>query len=252
MAVGVSESNGAESAVRVPGREVHHAEALAWLAEHPAQEGTSVVTSLPDLSEVPALGFEGWRAWFLDAAERVMAWLPADGLAIFYQSDVRRKGSWVDKGYLIARAAEAAGADMVWHKVVCRKPPGTITHGRAGYAHLLCFSREARPVPRHWGPDVIVEAALLPWSKAMGVAACRAACRFLLEESQTRRVVDPFCGRGTALAVANEFGFDAVGIDLGTRACRHARKLVLPEPGASEPSGVTGADSSACPGRALL
>jgi hypothetical protein len=214
-------------------RVVHHAEALGWLAANPAADGVSVLTSLPDSAELPALGFEGWRSWFLQAAERVLCWVPAAGAAIFYQSDVRRSGVWVDKGYLVARAAEAAGMQMVWHKVVCRKPPGTITHGRAGYAHLLCFSRGARPVPRHWGPDVILEASLLPWSKAMGVAASRVACRFLAEETETRVVVDPFCGRGTALAVANEFGFDAIGVDHGARACRHARKLVLPSPGAA-------------------
>ena len=45
----------------------------------------------------------------------------------------------------------------------------------------------------------------------MGVEACRLACRFLREESETKLVVDPFCGHGTALAVANHFGFDALG-----------------------------------------
>jgi hypothetical protein len=148
-------------------------------------------------------------------------------VAIFYQSDVRRQGTWIDKGHLVACGADAAMASLVWHKIVCRKPPGTITHGRASYAHLLCVSKTARETPRHWGPDVIVEAALLPWSKAMGVEACRVACRFLVEETQTRTVLDPFCGRGTALAVANQFGFGAIGVDHGARSCRAARKLVL-------------------------
>ena len=30
-----------------------------------------MVTSLPDISEVPHLGFEGWRRWFEDTAKRV-------------------------------------------------------------------------------------------------------------------------------------------------------------------------------------
>jgi tRNA/tmRNA/rRNA uracil-C5-methylase (TrmA/RlmC/RlmD family) len=45
--------------------------------------------------------------------------------------------------------------------------------------------------------------------------------------SSTRVVVDPFCGHGTALAVANHFGFDALGIELSTRKVRAARRLVL-------------------------
>jgi tRNA G10 N-methylase Trm11 len=69
----------------------------------------------------------------------------------------------------------------------------------------------------------------MPWSRAMGVTACRVACQFLRDETETRVVVDPFCGRGTALAVANAMGFDAVGVDLGAKRCRAARKLVVSE-----------------------
>jgi tRNA G10 N-methylase Trm11 len=59
----------------------------------------------------------------------------------------------------------------------------------------------------------------------MGVNACRVACRFLLDETSCRRVVDPFCGRGTVLAVANALGLDALGIELGGKRCRIARNL---------------------------
>jgi tRNA G10 N-methylase Trm11 len=67
----------------------------------------------------------------------------------------------------------------------------------------------------------------MPWSRAMGVEACRVALRFVREETATRLVVDPFCGRGTVLAVANAMGFDALGIDLGAKRCKAARALTL-------------------------
>ncbi|HEY4107277.1 MAG TPA: hypothetical protein VGM44_25440, partial [Polyangiaceae bacterium] len=105
--------------------------------------------------------------------------------------------------------------------------PGTIAHGRASYSHLLCFARQPRKALSHPGPDVLADAGHMPWSKAMGVEACRLACRFLREESQTRFVLDPFCGHGTALAVANHFGFDALGVEVSTRKVRAARRLVL-------------------------
>ena len=35
----------------------------------------------------------------------------------------------------------------------------------------------------------------------MGVTACEVACRYLADETETRTIVDPFCGRGTVLAV---------------------------------------------------
>jgi len=211
----------------MPTRQIIQAEARAWLAEHPAPEGTSVITSLPDVSEVPERGFEGWQAWFAESARAVLRWVPAPGLTLFFQSDIRHRGRWVDKGYLVQRAAELEGATLLWHKIVCRRPPGSIAHGRASYSHLLCFAREPRPDITHPGPDVIPDAGHMPWSKAMGVEACRLACRFLYEESQTKLVVDPFCGHGTALAVANHFGFDALGIELSARKVRAARRLVL-------------------------
>jgi hypothetical protein len=210
-----------------PTRQIIQAEACAWLAENPAPAGASVITSLPDVSEVPERGFEGWKAWFGEAARAVLRWVPGPGLAIFFQSDIRHEGAWIDKGYLVQRAAESEGRTLLWHKIVCRRPPGTIAHGRASYSHLLCFAHAPRKTITHPGPDVLADAGHMPWSKAMGVDACRLACRFLREETATRLVVDPFCGHGTALAVANHFGFDALGIELSTRKVRAARRLVL-------------------------
>src|ERR1700760_2662423 len=104
--------------------QVIQTEALGWLEANPAGARTSLFTSLPDLSELPELGFEGWRVWFVQAARVLLRWLPADGSAIFYQSDIRQRAVWVDKGYLVMRAAEQEGAQLIWHKIVCRSPPG--------------------------------------------------------------------------------------------------------------------------------
>jgi hypothetical protein len=185
-----------------------------------------VVTSLPDVSEVPEMGFDRWRAWFLDAARRIIRWVPDDGVAIFFQSDIRYRGVWIDKGYLVLRAAEEEQALLVWHKIVCRKPAGTISHGRSTYSHLICASRTLHP-PRRPGPDVLADTGLMTWKKAMGVNACRLVCRYLKDETATRVVVDPFCGHGTVLAAANELGLDALGVELSAKRCRVARNLTL-------------------------
>ncbi len=210
-----------------PLREVIQGEALAWLDEHPAEPGSSVITSLPDISELPELGFEGWRSWFIAAAERVLRWLPDDGVAIFYQSDIRWQNVWIDKAHLVHSAVDNAGHELVFHKIVCRSAPGTISWGRASYSHLLCAARAALAGSRKPGPDVLPDAGAMPWSRAMGVEACRLACSFLRDNTSTRRVVDPFCGKGTALAVANTYGFDALGVERSGRRCRAARKLII-------------------------
>ncbi len=207
-------------------RRIIQADALAWMDDNPADPAASVVTSLPDVSELQ-LDFDAWRSWFVGAARRVMRWVPEQGVAIFYQSDIRHRGAWIDKGYLVMRAAEEESATMLWHKIVCRHPPGTISLGRPSYSHMICVTRGERGPMRRPGPDVLADAGHSPWSRAMGVGACRVACRFLLEETETRIVVDPFCGRGTVLAVANEMGLDALGVDISAKRCRAARALKL-------------------------
>lgn len=213
----------------MPGRrQVLQAEAVSWLAETTAAPGTSVVTSLPDVSELPQLDLEGWRTWFADAARAVLRFVPDAGAAIFYQSDIRRGGVWIDKAYLVQRAAEREGKNLLFHKIVCREPADTPIRGRPGYAHLLCFSAASLVDQRSPLPDVLGAPGFMSWSKATGEAACRLACDFLLRHTTTRLVVDPFCGQGTVLAVANALGLDALGIDISARKCRAARRLMRP------------------------
>jgi len=206
-------------------RLVHQGDALDWLGANAPLAGASVVTSLPDVSELPALGFEAWQAWFAGAAELVLRSVPDDGVAIFFQSDIRHAGLWVDKGALVTRAAERAAVPLVFHRIVCRKPPGTVTFGRATYAHLLGFARRLRPSRAR--ADVLPDGGGVAGRKAMGSLAALEACRFIRDETPTRTVVDPFCGWGTVLAAANALGMDAIGVDLSSRMCQRARSLTL-------------------------
>jgi hypothetical protein len=208
-------------------REVHHGDALPWLRARTPLVGCSVVTSLPDVAEMAGMSLDAWTRWFEDAARLVLDSVPDDGVAIFFQSDVKRGGAWIDKGALVQRAADAAGARLLFHKIVCRKPAGTVTFGRASYSHLLAYSRGVHPKPERATADVLPDAGFQPGVKAMGVAACVDACRFIARETTTRTVVDPFCGYGTVLAVANALGLDAIGVDLAARMCRRARTLTV-------------------------
>jgi hypothetical protein len=77
----------------------------------------------------------------------------------------------------------------------------------------------------------------MTWPKAMGGAACAAACLLCRaaaavgpESSRQRQrplVIDPFCGQGTVLAVANEMGMDALGVELSRKRCRTALTMRL-------------------------
>ena len=120
--------------------------------------------------------------------------------------------------------ADAAGSHVLWHKIVCRVAPGAITFGRPAYAHLVCLSRERRLAPGASTPDVLPTLGAMTWSRAMGSAACEAAVTFVASIG-ARTVVDPFCGYGSVLAIANAHGLDAIGVELSKRRVARARKL---------------------------
>ena len=207
-------------------RIVHNADAMVWLQAQGKLVGASIVTSLPDVSELPHLGLDAWRRWFEDAAALVMECTSDQGVAIFFQSDIKHGGFWIDKGALVSRAAERARMSCLFHKIVCRKPPGSSSFGRATYAHMLGFARGPRG-GKQARIDVLPDGGFQPGPKSMGVQACVDACQFVKCETTTRTVVDPFCGWGTVLAVANALGLDAVGVDIAPRMCRRASKLQI-------------------------
>jgi hypothetical protein len=208
----------------VPSRIVHCTEGVAWLRAQTFDARHAVITSLPDVSET-TMPFEAWRQWFSDTSRLICERLAPAGVAVFFQTDIKREGRWVDKAYLVQRGAEAAGSFQLFHKVVCRAPPGMTTFGRPAWAHLLAFSRALQIDPGESTPDVLPRLGEMPWARAMGVEACEAAVRFVKAQAKASVVVDPFCGLGTVLAVANRHGLDAVGVELSRKRAERAQTL---------------------------
>ena len=208
-----------------PRRTVHCADALQWLPQQALDAHESIFTSLPDSSEVRRLTFDAWTQWFRDAAEAVVRATHPDAVAIFYQTDVKRDGGWVDKSFLVQQGAQAAGARLLWHKIVCRAPAGTATGPRPGYAHLLAFSHNLRDVAEEATADVLPQLGTMTWPRAIGLAAAEAAITWLRDRAGARCIVDPFCGMGTVLAAANRLGLDAIGVELAPSRAQRARDL---------------------------
>jgi DTW domain-containing protein YfiP len=199
----------------------------------------NIVSGLPDISEVrPKVSPPQYEAWCIEVVTRMMQLLPDDRVAIFYQTPGRysgEDGSWLDKQYLVTAGARAAGALCVWQKIVLyqdsvgRKRGGT----RAGFVTLLCFSKGHR-VPRdHATVDVLSDRGHMAYSHATGEAACAAAIEYCLEAAERGAptsddasaagpIVDPFCGYGSVLAVANAYGLPAIGLDVSLKCCAKA------------------------------
>ncbi|MFA6960016.1 MAG: DNA methyltransferase [Opitutaceae bacterium] len=211
----------------IPLREVQCSDAIPWMQARGRIDGACAVTSLPDVSEV-GKSLPVWRAWFLDAVRLVVDAVPDESAALFFQSDIKRDGVWIDKGAMVIRAAEDAGAQVLFHKIVCRRPPGMLTYGRPGFTHLIAVSRAMKCPDVLPLPDVIIDAGRLPWVRAMGVRAAGHAVRFARDHVGAKTIFDPFCGVGTVLAVANTLGLDALGVELSRKRCEQSRLLTVP------------------------
>lgn len=188
--------------------------------------GVCAVTSLPDVSEVN-LTLPAWRDWFLEAVRLVVDAVPAESAALFFQSDIKRDGAWIDKGALVVRAAEDAGTRVLFHKIVCRRPPGTLTYGRPGFTHLIAVSRAMKCPDVLPLPDIITDAGRQPWVRAMGIRAAAHAVRFARDVAGAKTILDPFCGVGTVLAVANALGLDAIGVEKSRKRAEQSRLLTV-------------------------
>lgn len=214
-------------------REVICQDALDWLERAGTLEGCSLVTSLPDFSEFTGWTLVDWKTWFVAAAHRVLACCPQQGMCIFYQSDIREQGVWVDKAYLVQAAAEKLAIPLLWHKIACRVPAGSNLHSRAGYGHLLCFSPQLRPGPERAYADVLPRVGPSNWNRGLGLEVCRFIVRQVKQHTPSHTLVAPFCGQGLILAVANQSGLRAVGIERSRKRARAALAAQLP----TEPQG---------------
>lgn len=208
-------------------RTVHCEDALAWLEGQGDLTASSFVASMPDISEFPGYSLEQWKEWFTKAAELILRKTSPDGVTIFYQSDIKHDGVWVDKGYLCQKAAEAVGAQTLWHKIVCRAPAGVATFGRPAYSHILCFSQALKLDPGRSTADVLPSLGEKTWERGMGLEAAVMIAKFIKAHTKGHTVVNPFCGMGTMLAAANGVGLSAIGIERSPKRAEAARKLTL-------------------------
>jgi hypothetical protein len=211
-------------------RVIHCEDALVWLSNSPVLDGCSLIASMPDISEFHGFSLAAWKEWFIKTAILVLSRTPDDGVTIFYQSDIKIDGAWIDKGYLCQKAAESLGHELLWHKIICRVQPGKVTFGRPAYSHILCFSKGVRIHDLgNSTPDVIPEIGEKTWERGMGLEACLMIGKFITTHTTTKTLVHPFCGQGAMLAVANGLGLRGIGIERSPKRAEIARVLTVNE-----------------------
>lgn len=212
-------------------REVFCDDAIEWLNQGHIPQDASLIASMPDISEFPKYTLTEWKEWFTSTAKLILEKTPENGVSVFYQSDIKQESIWVDKAYLVQRAAEEVGSELLWHKIVCRFPAGTITFGRPAYSHVLCFSKKFRPDLSKSTADVIPVIGEKTWERGMGLEACQMIAKFIARETQSKTLIHPFCGEGGMLAAANSHGLNAIGIERSPKRVEKARRMEISSDG---------------------
>lgn len=206
-------------------RQVEAVDAIHWLQERSITQGEAYVASLPDISEFPGYSLSEWKDWFEQTAELILSKTHPDSVTVFYQSDIKIDGKWIDKGFLVQKAAERVHSHLLWHKIICRVSPGEATFGRPSYSRILCFSKKLSCDVSKSTPDVIPSMGIKTWERGMGPMACMMIAKFIKDQTECHSIVHPFCGQGLMLAVANAYGLNATGIERSAKRAEMARKI---------------------------
>ena len=199
-------------------RKIFCKDAMKWL---PTQKNLdAIVTSIPEMEEMK-MDIKEYIPFFRAAAMACMKSVKDTGYVVFLQTD-RKYHGWIDKSYHTSFVAEEAGLHMVWHKIALRTDVGKTDLFRPTYSHMVCYTKlgsVGKPFP-----DVLARGDVT-YSHAFGRDAVRRICEYLKAQG-VRTIVDPFVGSGTTVAVANELGINAIGVDIEPSQCAKARLLL--------------------------
>ena len=198
-------------------RKVYCQDALKWLTKN--LENECIITSMPEMDEM-AMKIKEYEVFFRFSARLCLSSIKDDGYCIFLQTDRKHHG-WVDKGYWITDEARELGFHTVWKKIVLNKDVGRSDLFRPTYSTMLCFTKKGAIGSLF--PDVIYSGEKT-YSNAFGVDAVSLSVEYVKDQG-IKEIVDPFCGSGTTLAIANNFGLDAIGVEIDKKMCEIARKL---------------------------
>eukprot|EP00026_Physarum_polycephalum_P011539 Phypoly_transcript_11773.p1 GENE.Phypoly_transcript_11773~~Phypoly_transcript_11773.p1 ORF type:complete len:221 (+),score=35.05 Phypoly_transcript_11773:246-908(+) len=178
---------------------------------------------------------EEWKEWFMGVCTLIFKKLPESECAIFCQTDIKiAQGNqfeeWVDKSYLCQKACEGSDCKLMFHKIVAFNSDTEkiyLYYGKlTGYSHMLCF-RKKTCLHSEIIPDVIFRGDQV-WEKGSGFNSTLNAVKYC-KHLGSKCIIDPFCGKGSILAVANHLGLNAIGVEIKGNLSRQAMNLKVDE-----------------------
>lgn len=200
-----------------PKRNVFCDDSKKWLV---GKRFKIIITSLPDMEEV-GLNKDGWMLWIKDIIKLLIDCIGDDGVIFFYQTDRKYNGEIIDKKSIIANEFLLNGHKNILSKIVLKRDVGKVDLFRPTYSNLFGFSKKVKSGTAT--PDVVFSGKML-YKNAMGFNAVELCINFLKSKKIKDVVVDPFCGMGSVLKIANTLGYDSLGVDILEKQVTEAKK----------------------------
>jgi DNA modification methylase len=199
------------------------ADSFEWLPAN--RDVGSIVTSLPDASEIKIEKLDEYEKWVRRAATEIFASASEGCPVIFIQTDRRKGGRQFSKASLLMNIATEQGWFLLWHKIELAAEVGKSNLYRPTFRNMICFGKGKMSAGQAT-PDVIPPSKRL-YEMAFGFAAARVCVEFCKKFSN--RICDPFCGYGTVLHVAEQEGMNSVGVDVDGKCCEASQNWKEPE-----------------------
>lgn len=193
------------------------ADSFEWLPAN--RDQGSIITSLPDASELGIDDLEEYEKWLRRAATECFLSASEDRPVIFVQTDRRKGGRQLSKVNLLINIAQEQGWFLLWHKIELAAKVGKSNLYRPTFRNIVCFGRGKMSAGQATA-DVIPPSKRL-YEMAFGFEAARVCVEFCKKFSN--RVCDPFCGYGTVLHIAEGLEMDSVGVDIDPQVCKVAK-----------------------------
>lgn len=180
-----------------------------------------IITSLPDPEEID-IAISEYAEWVEQVVGYLQKCLTKDGVIFFYQTNRKYKGTIIDKNTLISSLFIKNRFSKIMEKIVLKQEPNIINRYRPTYTNLFAFGwylKAGEPTP-----DVIYAGEMI-YKNAMGQNAIKFCLDYVKKYVETTVIFDPFCGQGSVLKMANEYGYDAIGIDILPEQCKIAETI---------------------------
>ena len=194
-------------------------DAHIWLNNN--KNNKAIITSLPDMEEV-GMDVNDWVNWIKKTCKLIIDSLDDNGIVIIYQTDRKYKGRILDKKTLISNEFIKLGYNNIFNKIVLKQKPETTNLFRPTFTNLFGFSKKITSGKST--PDVI-NCGKMIYKNAMGLNACKTSIEFIKSKIDTNIIIDPFCGQGSILKIANEMGFNSIGVDILKEQCIKAKNI---------------------------